>query len=203
MEEIEGQNGVGQRIRALRKSRGIKSTADLAALIPGNLLSGAVLRNIEVGVRSDLSVSELLNIARALNVAPIYLLAPIRQPDAHLDLPNLSDDLNQMTAIEFDEWLSGSSDWIQEWTTVEDQSERNQLRAMRELERQAKERDRLTSLLDLSPELQTASSQSLDSAQADVLSIRWTEALRRIELLSHYLQTAGWDVRRWQQGENM
>jgi transcriptional regulator with XRE-family HTH domain len=196
MEETVRRSGLGARIRAVRKARGITSTAELAALIPGDLMSGAVLRNIEAGVKTDVSVSQLLNIARALTVSPIFLLVPIREPDSTLDLPNLSDDLKQMTAIEFDDWLSGGSDSIHEWTTADDHSERNQLRAMRELERQAKERDRLALLIELAPGLESLD-EGDSSGTVDALLLRKTEALRQIDRLSKFLNSAGWNVQRW------
>lgn len=188
--------GVGQRIRAVRKARGIKSTADLAALIPDGLISGAVLRNIEVGVKPDLSVSQLLNIARALNVSPIFLLVPVREPDAPLDLPNLSADFAQMKSIDFIEWLSGTSDAIRDWTTPEDHGERNQLRAMREIERLVTERTRLMQISELTLD------ESVDEPPAtrddiDAYAARATESERQIVRLSGYLKSAGWNVRRW------
>jgi transcriptional regulator with XRE-family HTH domain len=197
MEETGQPSGIGQRIRAVRKSRGIKSTAELAELIPGGLMSGAVLRNIEAGVKPDLSVSQLLNIARALSVSPIFLLTSIREPESRLDIPNLSKDLSQMTSIEFDEWLSGNADWIREWTTVEDQSERNQLRAMRELERQTKELDRLSTLIGLTPELDPADDHDLLESELQTLFRRRSDALSQINRLASFLRSAGWDVQRW------
>ena len=197
MEEVARGPSIGHRIRSIRKERGIKSTADLAALIPGGSMSGAVLRNIEAGVKTDLSVSQLLNIARALGVSPIFLLASIRDPDSRLDLPNLSDDLREMSAFEFDEWLSGGSDWIHDWTSVQDQSERNQLRAMRELERQAKERDRLALVIEQAPKFDEFDEETDDLNQLDALATRKAEAVRQVKRLSNYLRSAGWDVQRW------
>lgn len=195
MEENGTDVGIGHRIRSVRRARGIKSTADLAALIPGANISGAVLRNIEAGVKIDLTVSQLLNIARALTVSPIFLLASIREPDSRLDIPNLSAALRQMSAIEFDEWLSGNSDGIHEWTTVEDHSERSQLRAMRELERQVRERDRLTLLLNSEEDIGLIGENY--SVDTGALTSRKADVIRQAEHLSRYLQSAGWNVDRW------
>ena len=197
MEDFGSGSGIGYRIRSIRKARGIKSTADLAALIPGGLTSGAVLRNIEAGVKTDLSVSQLLNIARALSVAPIFLLASIREPNSRLDIPNLSDDLKTMTAIEFDEWLSGTSDSIFEWTTPEDLSERNQLRAMRELELLIAERERLSQIINLAPSLEPDPDSAAPADNVELLRVRKADSVRQIQRLSHFLESAGWDVRRW------
>jgi len=197
MEEFGQHSGIGHRIRAVRKARGIKSTAELATRIPGRLISGAVLRNIEAGVKTDISISQLLNIARALRVSPIFLLATIRDPNSKLDIPSLSQDFDQMTAIEFYDWVSGSSESIYEWTTAEDQSERSQLRAMKELEHNARERDRLTLLIDAAPNLEPIGEQPALGDEIEALTARRAEALRQIDRLSSYLRSAGWDVHRW------
>jgi transcriptional regulator with XRE-family HTH domain len=197
MEDFGHPNGIGQRIRAARRARGIKSTAELAALIPGGLMSGPVLRNIEAGVKTDLAISELLNIARALSIAPIYLLAPIREPTAMIDLPNLSSDFGNMMAFEFDAWLSGSSDKIYDWTTPEDEGERSQLRAMRELERLVTERDRITHLTAIAPNLESADTDAGLGNHVEDHQLRKAEILRQIERIRSYLEAAGWKVQRW------
>jgi len=197
MEEIGQGSGIGRRIRAVRKARRIKSTAELAALIPGTPLSGAVLRNIESGTKPDLAVSELLNIARALNVSPIYLLTPIREPEALLDLPNLSSNFDHMTAIEFDEWLSGSSDTIHEWTTPDDFGERNQIRAMRELERQKLELDRISRLSANIPQSYLPSTADSPNDKMGADEKRKAEIVHQIGRLTGFLEAAGWDVTRW------
>jgi transcriptional regulator with XRE-family HTH domain len=193
MEEFGSEAGIGRRIRTIRRARGIKSTAELAARMPGTNISGAVLRNIEAGVKTDLTVSELLNISRALNVAPIFLLAPIREPDAAIDLPNLSQDLKIMSALELDEWLSTASDSIQEWTTPEEQSENNQLRAMRLLNLAKRDRERLSRLIELTPNIPAASEADLEG-EARTLRARVSELQREIRRLEGYLRRAGWNI---------
>jgi transcriptional regulator with XRE-family HTH domain len=194
MEESRLSSGIGDRIRKIRKARGIKSTAELAALIPGNLMSGAVLRNIEAGTKADLAVSELLNISRALNVSPIFLLAPIREPGSTLDLPNLSEHLSHMTALEFDEWLSTTSDAIRDWTTPEEHSERSQLRALRELRVQTAERHRLSRLIELASEFEAAQEYEANADVANSRALRMADTDREIERLTAYLRSAGWDI---------
>ena len=161
--------------------------------MPGTNISGAVLRNIEAGVKADLTVSELLNISRALNVAPIFLLAPIREPDAAIDLPNLSRDLKIMSALELDEWLSTASDSIQEWTTPEEQSENNQLRAMRLLNLAKRDRERLSRLIELTPNIPAASEADLEG-ETGSLRARVSELQREIRRLEGYLRRAGWNI---------
>lgn len=198
MEDIATQSSIGQRIRSLRKARGIKSTAELAALIPGDLLSGTVLRNIEAGAKPDLAVSELLNIAHALGVAPVLLLTPTRNPDAKLDLPNLSDEVAALTAIEFDGWLSGALNSAHQWISIDDQSERSQLQAMRELELYAREFDRLDQLIGLAGNTDQLERMSAPPDLVDSLIRRRDDTARLVLKLSQFLEKAGWNVSRWE-----
>lgn len=90
MTSFLSQSGIGNRIQAIRKQRGIRSAKDLAAQVPGNDVTEAIVQNIEAGRTLDLSVSQLLNIAKALRVSPIFLLTPIASPLAKLDIANLT-----------------------------------------------------------------------------------------------------------------
>lgn len=108
MADFRSEANVGARIKLARRERGYRTTRDLADAVPGGNITAAILENIESGRKADISVSQLLNIARALNVPPSYLLAPIGNPNSALDLPNLSADFDGMTAAEFDCWLSAT-----------------------------------------------------------------------------------------------
>ena len=108
MADYRSETHVGARIKLARRERGYRTTRDLAEAVPGGNITSAILENIESGRKADISVSQLLNIARALNVPPSYLLAPIGNPNSTLDLPNLSGDFDGMTAAEFDCWLSAT-----------------------------------------------------------------------------------------------
>jgi len=107
MTDGDVMDSIGARLKALRRKRGFNSTKALAEASSGKITE-AMLTNIESGRRSDLQVSQLLNIARALDVPPSMLLAPTSRPDAPLDLPNLSADFDGMSAAEFDCWLSAT-----------------------------------------------------------------------------------------------
>ncbi|TFD89813.1 helix-turn-helix domain-containing protein [Cryobacterium serini] len=72
------QAGIGDRIQAIRKQHAIRSARALADLIPGDNVTESIVQNIEAGGKDDLLVSQLLNIAKALRVSPIFLLAPHR-----------------------------------------------------------------------------------------------------------------------------
>jgi len=108
MADFRTETSVGARIRLARRERGFRTTAELANAIPGGNVTEAILENIESGRKADISVSQLLNIARGLNVPISMLLTPIATPDGVLDLPNLSDDFEGMSVAEFDSWLSAT-----------------------------------------------------------------------------------------------
>jgi transcriptional regulator with XRE-family HTH domain len=108
MAGFRSETNIGARIKLARKVRGFRTTRDLADAIHGGNITQAILENIESGRKADISVTQLLNIARGLGVPVSMLLAPIGTPDSELDLPNLSDDFNCMTAAEFDCWLSAT-----------------------------------------------------------------------------------------------
>jgi transcriptional regulator with XRE-family HTH domain len=134
---------IGRRIAAFRKERGISSTDQLAEIIGGDLVSGAVLRNIESGRKSDLTVSQLLNISRALAVSPLFLLAPLARPFDKVDLPNVSAAVAEMTVSDFDAWISAHPYQAGYMTNRIETMERQELDAFRELVGLARERRRL------------------------------------------------------------
>ena len=112
------QVGIGNRIHAIRKQHGIRSAKALAELIPGDNVTESILQNIEAGRKDDLLVSQLLNIAKALRVTPIFLLAPIATPSARLDIANLSPSFTDMTVVQFDAWISGEPDGAYDSNTL-------------------------------------------------------------------------------------
>lgn len=142
------QTGIGNRIHAIRTLRGILSAKDLAAQIPGNSISEAIVRNIAAGSKRDPSFSPLLNCAKALRVSPIFLLTPIANPLAQLDIPNLSPVFVGMTFVESDAWISGEAEGAYAWATRDERSERTQLEARRELYAPIGERRQQTTTLE-------------------------------------------------------
>lgn len=91
---------------AIRKGQGFRTALDLAAAIPSGRVTESVIQNIESGRRSDLSVSQLLEIAAALDVSPMFLLVPVGLPGAQVDLVNVGDPVAGMTAAEFADWVT-------------------------------------------------------------------------------------------------
>lgn len=200
MTDFLAQSGIGNRIQAIRKQHGIRSAKDLADAIPSDNVTEAIIQNIEAGRKQDLSVSQLLNIAWALRVTPIFLLAAIGRPLAKLDISNLSSSFDDVSVVEFDAWMSGEAHGAYRWTTTHEQSERAQLQAMRELHAQIRERRRLTSNLAVEQSLKAEASESPSAHDVwDTTSERISDATRRIEQLSSFLVSAGWDLDDWVQ----
>src|SRR5579875_3833696 len=104
----ESGGGLGKRLARYRKQLGFDSAQALSARTSGRV-STSVLQNIESGRKQDISVAQLLEISRALGISPLLLLAPLESPTAPLDLAGVGPELLRMTAIEFDEWVRGST----------------------------------------------------------------------------------------------
>jgi hypothetical protein len=107
--------------------------------MPGSKISEYVLENIEAGRKTDLQVSALLSIARALRVPPAFLLAPLTHPSRAVDLPNLSTDVSSMSVGEFDAWLAGESDGAYRSSDPAERSDLAELDAFRELQQLRRE----------------------------------------------------------------
>ncbi|GAA4163828.1 hypothetical protein GCM10022286_24870 [Gryllotalpicola daejeonensis] len=184
MAELSSGRSIGGRIKRIRRQRGFASAKALADACPGGNITEAVLTNIESGRRSDLQVSQLLNIARALDVPPSMLLAPTTEPKSELDLPNLSADFDGMTAAEFDCWFSGTpASWYRPRRAAEriDIELQNTLRELGTLERES---ERLRIVLDVqasSGDADLASANNEVRARADRIA---AEAARVAKLLT-------------------
>ncbi|TFB87422.1 XRE family transcriptional regulator [Cryobacterium algoricola] len=197
MTDFRTETSIGDRIQAVRKHRGIRTTKELADTIPGDNVTEAILQNIEAGRKTDLAVSQLLNIAHALGVSPLFLLAPVGRPLDTLDLPNLSPAFAAMNVVEFDAWISGETDGAYRWTTTDERSERTQLQAMRELDALIRERNRLVSNLQIETALNVAAGDNDTGQPWNTTQERLDEANRRINQLSSYLTSAGWKLDGW------
>lgn len=79
---------VGRRLNAVRTALGM-SAAQLADLIPGDVVSKTVITNVESGRKRDLTVTELVLIAHALDVSPLILIVDPRAPWASVDVPGV------------------------------------------------------------------------------------------------------------------
>jgi transcriptional regulator with XRE-family HTH domain len=116
---------IGKRIAGYRKFLKIGTAADLAARIPNLKVTASVIQNIESGRKTDLSVSQLLDIAMGLGVSPLALLVPVDSPFERVDLPGVGSDVSSLTVHEFDQWLT-----IPATTTVLETPEQATVRAI-------------------------------------------------------------------------
>lgn len=192
MNEFRARSTLGDRIKSLRRQRGIRSTNELSDLMNG-AVSAWTLQNLESGRKQDLNVSSLLNIAMALKVAPAYLLAPMTRPSNGLDLEGLNEPFDSMTAAQFDAWFSGLPDGAIRSTSGDDRTERNELQALRELIALSRERRRLSTMLSLEMD-NSPPSESSPPGFISTTSKRLSEAERHIKDLSNYLSEAGWEI---------
>jgi transcriptional regulator with XRE-family HTH domain len=186
---------VGARIAAARKARGFKSTKDLADAIPGDSITGSILQNIEAGRKNDLAVAQLLNIAWALGVSPTWILAPIGFPAEHIDLPNIIPAIRDLTVAEFDAWLSGNTDGVYMPETSDENNDRIQLAALRELLKEKRELERLVLLKPAYVELFDRPEGDATKDFLQDTEHRTANSMRRIEHLEKFLASAGWTLR--------
>lgn len=190
MVDFRSEDTVGTRIKAARRERGYRTAREFAEAVPADNVTAAILDNIESGRKADIRVSQLLNIALALGVPVSMLLAPIGSPNSTLDLPNLSDDFNEMTAAEFDCWLSATPGSSYRPRLAAERVDVDILASLRELGMLRRELDRL----QIVHEAQAASEDpdllgATDQTRARIERVRG-EAARLAGLLS----SAGVDI---------
>jgi len=193
MADFRTATTVGARIAALRKARGFASTKALAEAIPGDSVTESILQNIEANRKNDLAVAQLLNIAAALRVSPLFILAPLGSPHARLDLPNITPAVAEMSVAEFDAWVSGLTNGGYRPVTADEYSERTQLGALRELLAERRALHRFQTIIVLEGEL-PATADGPPATEWDNTELRIEETKRRISQLEIYLGSAGWAV---------
>lgn len=99
-------NPIGARIASYRRLAGFEKAADLADAIANERITTSVIQNIESGRKSDISVTQLIEIAYAIGVSPVMLLAPMTSRRDRVDLPGASAPIREMSVDEFDGWVS-------------------------------------------------------------------------------------------------
>lgn len=190
MTDYRGEASIGARIRAARRERGYRTTRELAETLTGTKITESVLENIESGRKADLTLGQFLSIAYALRVPPSYLLAPLVRPTAHLDLQNISEDLQSLSGAEFDAWFSGASTGAHRPTSTAERNDRENLDAYRELFSLRREIERLNVVAALEGEEhdgQDGGGLSRALGRIDALQAR-------AEDLAQLLSTAGFDT---------
>lgn len=154
--------------------------------MPGTGISSAVLENIESGRRSNLDISQILNIAHTLRVPVTALLAPVARPNDPIDLPNLTKQLASMTAAQFDAWIAGITTADYTPTTADERNDLAQLQALRVIQTTRRELHRLEVVAQFSD------NQPEVFRRTTTVQIEAAQAL--IENLREYLLSAGWEV---------
>jgi transcriptional regulator with XRE-family HTH domain len=196
MTDFRTAGTIGERIQAARKMRGMNAQ-QLANAVGNPSVTESIIANIETGRKGDLSVSQLLNIAYALQLSPTYLLAALGDPERPIDLPNVSEGIEAMTSIEFDAWISVHTTGTMTWGTATEDTERNQLKALRELDHQIRERKRLAGVLALEEETPVTPAEMEARQLWDTTEERLIRTTMRIAQLRAYLASAGLDVGQW------
>ena len=135
----------------------------------------------------------LVNIAAALRVSPLFILAPLGSPHERLDLPNITPAVSAMSVAEFDAWVSGLTNGGYRPVTPDESSERTQLEALRELLAERRALHRFQTVIELEKEI-PATAAGAAAAEWDNTELRIEETKRRISQLEIYLGSAGWGV---------
>jgi len=165
------------------------SARELAEAI-GGIPTQSTIENIELGRKVSIDVVHLLNIAMATKVPLSFLLAPLDDPKALLDLPGLSHEFDGMTSIEFDAWLSNVPDGAHRARTIEERNAIADLQALRAWHAQAAETRRLEIAIRLEDQYRdpghTVSMRTVDN--------RLSESQKELARLAGLLRSAGWVV---------
>ncbi|TFB93190.1 helix-turn-helix transcriptional regulator [Cryobacterium sp. HLT2-28] len=181
------EDSLGGRIAAFRKARGFSSTDQLAAAIGEGKMSGPVLRNIESGRKGDLSVSQLLNIAWALKVSPLLLLAPLGRPADPLDLPNLVSSLQRTSIAEFDKWVSMHTQGRFEFVAPTQLTDELAVDALRRLAIQVHQREGTAMELRALQGIEVWVPKYADPARVEALNGLWARQSAEVDMLREYL----------------
>jgi len=187
MTEIGVATTIGGRIQALRRARGMRTSKELADAV-GGTMTVSIIENIELGRKSNLDAGQLLSIAMALQVPPSYVLAPLNDPNAPLDLPGLSPAFDGMTAIEFDAWLAGLDQGSYRPTTLDARNSISELNALREWAEVHAEVVRLELMVQLQQEA------GENNQYTELARERLQDARRAIQRLAPMLKAGGWDL---------
>lgn len=97
---------IGRRIASYRKARGFKTAAALAEHIPNDGITTSVIQNIESGRKPDVTVAQLLDIAWALRVTPVYLIAPANLPAELFEYPGVGEDVARLEVGDAIAWMT-------------------------------------------------------------------------------------------------
>lgn len=90
-------SGIGQRIQKYRVDNGLSASAlsaKMKTLFGEGVPSRQFISKIENGIKQDITVTELLQFARALGISPLALICDAEQPYKEADNPAIAGALN-------------------------------------------------------------------------------------------------------------
>lgn len=90
----------GRRLLALREERGL-SAAQVVARIPESGITRNMIANLEGGRKRDLTVTEAMQLASALDVSVLALMVDARTPFAPVDVEGLAAPASSATMAEY------------------------------------------------------------------------------------------------------
>lgn len=90
----------GKRLAAVRASRGY-TAAQLAEMSPAEGITKTVITNLESGRKRDLTTTELVQLASALNVSPLELIVEVERPWDVVEIPGLNEPFSGLTNVEY------------------------------------------------------------------------------------------------------
>lgn len=68
-------------------------------------MSRSVIANIESGRKTDVTVDQLLALAWVLDVPPVALALPLREPFKHVEIVRTDDASERLTALQLVDWF--------------------------------------------------------------------------------------------------
>lgn len=93
------KTAIGRRLAALRKAHGFRTPEALAEAINDERITKSTLTNLELGKKRDITVTELLLIARTLEVNPVVLIVGELHPYAP------SGVIDDMRNVDITKWF--------------------------------------------------------------------------------------------------
>ena len=91
---------IGSRLAKMRAKRHL-TAAQLAQMLGDSSITKTVITNVESGRKRDLTVTELVQLASALDVSPMSLIVDTDDPWAPVSAPGLTAKYSRMSNIEY------------------------------------------------------------------------------------------------------
>lgn len=98
---------IGLRIAQARRDAGFRTVEQLVETIGNPAVTVSGVQNVESGRKADVSVTYLLEIARAVGVPPVMLLVDVDHPFEPVEGLPLGEQFDGLRVWQFDDWFSG------------------------------------------------------------------------------------------------